>query len=71
MVLVKEMISRVESEHRTKLEQLSSVQEEQRCVDYHCHQYSRDIELMEFINLRSSHSLQAFHRDNNFIEVAC
>ena len=30
MTLVKEMMNRVESEHRTKLEQLSSAQEEQR-----------------------------------------
>jgi len=30
MAVVKDMMNRVESEHRSKLEQLSSVQEEQR-----------------------------------------
>jgi len=32
MSMVKEMVGKVDVEHRTKLEQLDSMQQEQRCV---------------------------------------
>ena len=33
VAIVKDMMSQVESEHRTKLEQLNSLQQENRCVE--------------------------------------
>lgn len=34
MSVLKEMVNQVETEHRTKLEQLDSMQQEQKLVDF-------------------------------------